>query len=167
MPFLDLLIPLLQRMIQQDNPPPPPSHVPLSQASTTARETRSRLFWMTYVVSVFLDAQTGRAFETPASALPTAAAFTAQDCRLALPVEDGRFEMGVCGEGLRPDTLTRPDSAESDVLVSELGHVRHLFVPLTKRLAVLSRSCIRSPSLLASPASLRTSAPWQPILTKR
>lgn len=115
---LDILVPFVTRLTQQDNPPPPPTDLPPSRSDTTERELRSRLFWTTYVFSASLEAQSGRSLSARAPK-----GFTAQDCRLALPVSDDRFEMGACGEGLRSDGLTHPEGGASRMLISELGHV--------------------------------------------
>lgn len=154
---LDILVPFVTRLTQQDNPPPPPNDLPPSRSDTTERELRSRLFWTTYVFSASLEAQSGRSLSARAPK-----GFTAQDCRLALPVSDDRFEMGACGEGLRSDGLTHPEGGASRMLISELGHVSSpsLYTPrlignpaLTLSLSFLSLF----PSSLGSSASSGTS----------
>lgn len=108
----------MTRLTQQDNPPPPPTATPPTRAASTAREIRSRVFWTTYVIAASLEAQSGRAMSAGGPK-----GFSAQDCRLALPMADDRFEMGACGDGLRSDGLTHPESGPSKMLISELGEI--------------------------------------------
>ena len=137
--FPDILVPFVTRLTQQDNPPPPPTDFGPSRAASTARELRSRLFWTTYVLAASLEAQSGRSLSASGPK-----GFSAQDCRLALPISDDRFEMGACGEGLRSDGLTHPEAGPSKMLISELGHVRRPFSPLLlprRRCLAIDRVC--------------------------
>ncbi|CDZ97627.1 Transcription factor domain, fungi [Phaffia rhodozyma] len=134
--YMDILIPYITRLTNPDRISSDQSSSGMSRRAITRRETRSRIFWFSYSLTCFLDAQVWT--------VRPAGRFTEEACSLALPVDDASFDLGI--EPSSPRVGLRGGDLEGTP-ISELGYLA--------RVAEIFQKTVSTPLSPASSSSIQ------------